>query len=304
MREIINLRIRNIITAVIIFFLIPGCASSYQDRTDLSETYRFDVERMLREEVELWTYTPHRMGGKSSSGADCSGFVMIVYEKLFGITLPRDTINQATVGFFIDKKELKPGDLVFFKPPSTRRHVGIYINKGEFAHASSLKGVTLSKIDDPNWKKYYWTSRRISPMIYITAKISIRENEIREEFIQASGPGGQNVNKVASAVQLRFNVKSSSSLPDDVRKRLIIIAGKRLSSEGHLIINARRFRDQNKNREDALGRLVKIIRKAAEVEKPRIKTRPSRKSKIKRLEAKRHRSGIKKIRRPALLTEE
>jgi ribosome-associated protein len=143
-----------------------------------------------------------------------------------------------------------------------------------------------------------------SAMIHITAKIAIRENEIREEFIQASGPGGQNVNKVASAVQLRFNVKSSPSLPEDVRKKLIIIAGKRLSSEGYLIITARRFRDQNKNREDARSRLVKMIRKAAEAEKLRIKTGPSRKSKVKRLEAKKHRSGIKKIRRPPLFTEE
>jgi len=140
-------------------------------------------------------------------------------------------------------------------------------------------------------------------MIYITTQIAIRENEIREEFIQASGPGGQNVNKVASAVQLRFNVIKSTSLPEDIRKQLIIIAGKRLSSEGYLIITARRFRDQHKNRADALSRLVKIIRKASEIEIPRIKTSPSRKSKIKRLEAKRHRSGIKRIRRPPLLTE-
>jgi len=140
-------------------------------------------------------------------------------------------------------------------------------------------------------------------MIYITTQIAIRENEIREEFIQASGPGGQNVNKVASAVQLRFNVIKSRSLPEDIRKQLIIIAGKRLSSEGYLIITARRFRDQHKNRADALSRLVKIIRKASEIEIPRIKTSPSRKSKIKRLEAKRHRSGIKRIRRPPLLTE-
>jgi len=140
-------------------------------------------------------------------------------------------------------------------------------------------------------------------MIYITTQIAIRENEIGEEFIQASGPGGQNVNKVASAVQLRFNVIKSPSLPEDIRKQLIIIAGKQLSSEGYLIITARRFRDQHKNRADALSRLVKIIRKASETEIPRIKTSPSRKSKIKRLEAKRHRSGIKRIRRPPLLTE-
>ncbi len=141
-------------------------------------------------------------------------------------------------------------------------------------------------------------------MIHITNRISIREDEIKEEFIQASGPGGQNVNKVASAVQLRFDIKNSLSLPEDVAKRLTLAGGKRVSSEGVIIITARRFRDQNKNRKDALSRLVEMIRKAAEREKPRIKTRPSRNSKIKRLEAKRYRSGIKRIRRPALLTEE
>lgn len=135
-------------------------------------------------------------------------------------------------------------------------------------------------------------------MIHISNRIAINENEIKEEFIQASGPGGQNVNKVASAVQLRFNVVNSPSLPEDIRKRLIIIAGRRLSSEGYLIISARKFRDQHKNRADAIKRLVEIIRKAAEVEKPRIKTKPSGKSKTKRLEAKRHRSGIKRIRKP------
>lgn len=141
-------------------------------------------------------------------------------------------------------------------------------------------------------------------MIHITNQISIREDEIKEEFIQASGPGGQNVNKVASAVQLRFDIKNSPSLTDDIRERLIHIAGKRLSSEGILIINARRFRDQSKNRKDAVNRLAEIVRKAAETVKPRIKTRPSYKSEIKRLEAKRHRSGIKTTRKPALLTEE
>lgn len=133
-------------------------------------------------------------------------------------------------------------------------------------------------------------------MIHITNRISIREDEIKEEFIQASGPGGQNVNKVASAVQLRFDIKNSLSLPEDVAKRLTLAGGKRVSSEGVIIITARRFRDQNKNRKDALSRLVEMIRKAAEREKPRIKTRPSRNSKIKRLEAKRYRSGIKRMR--------
>jgi probable lipoprotein NlpC len=163
MKKPLYLSIIIVLKIFMTLVIMIGCASSYQEIQDSSEAYNNDMEQMLREEVRLWTDTPHRMGGTSSSGTDCSGFVMIVYEKLFGITLPRDTISQAMAGFFIDKKELKPGDLVFFKPPRTRRHVGIYINRGEFAHTSSLKGVTISKIDDPKWKKYYWTSRRILP---------------------------------------------------------------------------------------------------------------------------------------------
>ncbi|MBA3035388.1 MAG: aminoacyl-tRNA hydrolase [Desulfobacterium sp.] len=141
-------------------------------------------------------------------------------------------------------------------------------------------------------------------MIRITDKISIGEDEIKEEFIQASGPGGQNVNKVASAVQLRFDVNNSTSLPDDVRNRLIQISGKRISSEGILIINARRFRDQIKNRKDALDRLIELIQNAAKIRKKRVRTKPSINSRIKRLEAKRHRSTIKKIRKNVSSAEE
>jgi cell wall-associated NlpC family hydrolase len=88
---------------------------------------------------------------------------MIVYEKLFGVTLPRGTENQVAVGVSVVKNELKPGDLVFFKPPRIKRHVGIYLSNGEFAHTSSRKGVIISRIDDPYWNKSYWTSRRIMP---------------------------------------------------------------------------------------------------------------------------------------------
>jgi ribosome-associated protein len=140
-------------------------------------------------------------------------------------------------------------------------------------------------------------------MIHITDLISIRKDEIKMEYIRSSGPGGQNVNKVSSAVQLRFNVINSPSLAVDIARRLVQKAGKKISSEGVLIITARRFRDQNKNREDALARLAELIRKAAETDKPRIKTKPSRKSAINRLESKRRRGGIKRIRKP-VLTEE
>jgi ribosome-associated protein len=141
-------------------------------------------------------------------------------------------------------------------------------------------------------------------MIYITRTIAIDEREIHQEFIRASGPGGQNVNKVATAVQLRFDVGNSPSLPDSVRDRLMRLAGRRITEEGILIIDARRFRTQERNRQDAINRLVALIRKAAEKPKPRRKTRPPLASKRRRLEAKRHRGETKRLRRPVLPCED
>jgi len=140
-------------------------------------------------------------------------------------------------------------------------------------------------------------------MIYITPTLAIDESEIKQEFIRASGPGGQNVNKVSTAVQLRFNVARSPSLPDDIRKRLAHLAGKRITEDGELIIHARRFRTQERNRQDAFDRLVKLIRKASERPKVRRKTRPTLQSKRRRLEAKHHRSEAKLMRRPASSSE-
>lgn len=134
-------------------------------------------------------------------------------------------------------------------------------------------------------------------MIHITPNIAIDESEIKEEFIRASGPGGQKVNKVATAVQLRFDVANSPSLPNDVRDRLIRLAGRRITEDGVLIIEARRLRTQQRNRQDAIDRLVELIRKAAKKPRVRRRTKPTLASKRRRLETKRCRGETKRTRR-------
>ena len=136
-------------------------------------------------------------------------------------------------------------------------------------------------------------------MIKINKNISLNENELKFEFIRSSGPGGQNVNKVATAVQLRFDVFDSVSLPDDVKERIKAAAGKKINKEGILIIEAKRYRTQDKNRQDALKRLLELIEKSSVKIKKRVKTKAPASSNLKRITDKKKTSEKKKNRRIA-----
>jgi ribosome-associated protein len=137
-------------------------------------------------------------------------------------------------------------------------------------------------------------------MIRITPDIVIHEKELNFEFVRSSGPGGQNVNKVSTAVLLRFDVRASDGIPSDVKNRLKTLAGKRMTEDGMLRIKAHRFRKQDQNRQDAVERLIRLLQAAAVKPKRRIKTRPTRAAKERKLVAKKHRGNLKKLRQKVI----
>ena len=134
-------------------------------------------------------------------------------------------------------------------------------------------------------------------MINISPQIALDESEVQVDFVRASGPGGQNVNKGATAVQLRFDAANSPSLPDDVRRRLVRLAGSRATGDGVIVIDARRYRSQERNRQDAIERLVTLIQEAAREPRERRRTKPTAVEKQRRLETKRRQSEKKRLRR-------
>ena len=146
--------------------LLSGCSSTRfeeppppKGRLDLSN--QIWVKQMLYAQYDQWKTVKYKSGGMSRDGVDCSGFVSLTYDTRLGIKLPRSTDEQVNVGIAVTQRELAPGDLVFFKTGKVTRHVGIYLEDGKFLHASTEKGVMISRMDDLYWAKAYWKAMRI-----------------------------------------------------------------------------------------------------------------------------------------------
>ncbi len=153
----------HLAAAVGLLLLVTGCASTQPPAPSLSAPEQQAAERQLRAETGRWAGTPYLIGGESRRGIDCSAFVQQLYGAVFGMPLPRTTRRQVRQGRAVPRDQLQTGDLVFFRTSYTTRHVGVYLSGGEFAHASSSRGVTVSRLDAPYWRARYWTARRVLP---------------------------------------------------------------------------------------------------------------------------------------------
>ncbi len=162
------LRVSTVAFSLLFASILTGCYStasvSAEERAG-PETLGA-VEHALRAEAEAWRGTPYRYGGTSRSGIDCSAFVQTVFQESFTLELPRATAGQVHEGRPVNDEGYVPGDLLFFRPRGRRsRHVGIYLGRGEFVHASSSEGVTVSRLDDAYWRRTFWKARRVLPQV-------------------------------------------------------------------------------------------------------------------------------------------
>jgi cell wall-associated NlpC family hydrolase len=148
---------------ILLMVMTTGCATTAAPDREPVPSMSGGERRaqMLRDEIRSWLGTPHRMGGMSRRGIDCSGLVVVLYDELFGMRLPRTTTALMHKGRGVDKHSLTAGDLVFFKPATKFHHVGIYLGQGEFVHTSTSYGVMLSRMDDDFWSQCYLTGRRL-----------------------------------------------------------------------------------------------------------------------------------------------
>lgn len=149
--------------SALLLLIVNGCATTTISRPQptISAAHNQQVVQALRSEIQSWLGTPHRLGGMNRRGIDCSGLVVMVYDALFDLQLPRTTVELMHSGQGVDRKSLMGGDLVFFNPGYKSRHVGIYLGHGEFAHASTGSGVIISRLDDDFWQRCYLTGRRV-----------------------------------------------------------------------------------------------------------------------------------------------
>ncbi len=154
------MKIRTAIGLISLSFLLSACGGRSVQLTTPQMSSNHPISNALMTQYQHWKGTPYRLGGTNRSGIDCSAFTQITYRDQFRADLPRTTLHQVEQGLHVSKHNIQPGDLVFFKTAIKQRHVGIYVDNGYFLHASTSKGVTLSRLDNPYWQKHYWTARR------------------------------------------------------------------------------------------------------------------------------------------------